>query len=430
MALCETRRHVLRRLATLVVAGLLLTGCQRRPVVSWQPGAAESVLAVAGIERIAEPSIRVEGNQAVYRLPLPAARPRPNTALPRVAGGSVRLVADGIELLLPWRFAARAELAGGTARLIVTTVGTTRRETALDAGATLLTLEQARPDGPTRVFAVRLAADQAYRLRLCAAGRKMTARATVATMGANHTAAVNGGYFDPDDGPPLGALRLDGEWVSQPLLNRTCLLLEAGQRPRIDALAWQSELQTPLLKLPIEAVNHTPSDDAECAVTSEWWDGADAFRGMNRTMLGKLAIHHRATLDGTPTLVWRTDPAATSNVLGGGPRLLREGQVVVSEAVEAEQFRRDVRDSVTARSGVGLLPDGSIILAFGEGWAPYSRGFSLAEWAAVFHDLGCVEAMNLDGSRSATMVAGGRLQGRPSAGAPAEVANALVVTAP
>src|SRR5687767_14005687 len=54
--------------------------------------------------------------------------------------------------------------------------------------------------------------------------------------------AVNGGFFNPATGEPVGALGLGGSLVSEPLAGRTSLLLGAGSA-RVAALRWAGSVR-------------------------------------------------------------------------------------------------------------------------------------------------------------------------------------------
>ncbi len=56
-----------------------------------------------------------------------------------------------------------------------------------------------------------------------------------------------------------------------------------------------------------------------------------------------------------------------------------------------------------------------------------SRGVDLTELAIIMKDLGCVEALNLDGGGSSSMVANGILLNRPSGGTLREVMSAIAI---
>jgi hypothetical protein len=126
------------------------------------------------------------------------------------------------------------------------------------------------------------------------------------------------------------------------------------------------------------------------------------------------------------------DPALgpDDQVIGGSHRLLRDGKVALAEAGGSLDGA-----FVTARhprTAVGY--NGSrIYLLAADGRQPgYSAGMSLPELAQAMLDLGCTDALNLDGGGSTTLWARGSLVNRPSDGRERPVANALMVfsTAP
>ena len=63
-----------------------------------------------------------------------------------------------------------------------------------------------------------------------------------------------------------------------------------------------------------------------------------------------------------------------------------------------------------------------------DGRQPASRGVDLMELATIMQDLGCVEAVNLDGGGSSSLVVNGVLVNRPAGGEyQREVMSALAV---
>ncbi|WP_405717441.1 phosphodiester glycosidase family protein [Streptomyces sp. NBC_00046] len=119
-----------------------------------------------------------------------------------------------------------------------------------------------------------------------------------------------------------------------------------------------------------------------------------------------------------------------ASVLGAGPALLRGGATWINGA--ANGFTGDTSTERQPRTVVGTKADGTLILAVFDGRGPDSAGVTLREAAALLRDLGAVDALNLDGGGSSTMVVNGRLHNRPrgAEGAPVReraVADALVV---
>ncbi len=109
-----------------------------------------------------------------------------------------------------------------------------------------------------------------------------------------------------------------------------------------------------------------------------------------------------------------------SEGMGGGPVLVEDG--VVRVTWEEEVFFGSgigVPTSLNSRTGVGYTADGKVLMIVADKGAlngqtgTNSFGVSLIELAQLFVDLGAVEAMNLDGGGSSTMVIANQLVNRP-----------------
>ncbi len=121
--------------------------------------------------------------------------------------------------------------------------------------------------------------------------------------------------------------------------------------------------------------------------------------------------------------VWAQVPQA----VGGGPRLLVDGQVAVDWA--AEGFDAGFTDGLNPRTAVGTTRDGHhLLLVTVDGRQAFSKGVSLAGMAAIMRRYGAWNAINLDGGGSTAMAAGGLTVNNPSgAGAERPVADMLLV---
>ncbi len=104
--------------------------------------------------------------------------------------------------------------------------------------------------------------------------------------------------------------------------------------------------------------------------------------------------------DGTPIIGTAADYAIYKDriveAISSFGSLVRDGAIVCSAT----------DTSRVPRTAVGITVDGEIILVVVDGrQAPYSVGASMYELAQIMLDLGCVDAMNLDGGGSSTYVA-------------------------
>jgi exopolysaccharide biosynthesis protein len=109
------------------------------------------------------------------------------------------------------------------------------------------------------------------------------------------------------------------------------------------------------------------------------------------------------------------------HVVAGGPRLVYNGEVYISS--KEEKFKKDVSNSRAARTAVGITKKGDLLFVVVEN-NDKGKGATLEELSELMIKLGAVDAMNLDGGGSSTMVVNGAAL---NSGAGRPVSNALVV---
>ena len=146
-------------------------------------------------------------------------------------------------------------------------------------------------------------------------------------------------------------------------------------------------------------------------------------------------LDDRVFVDDTLSLFLGFPPSSIpiAELIGGGPRLIRNG----AESVEsvAEGFGSSFASDRHPRTAVGFSQDSSKVFFFTVDGrqSGYSIGMSLYELAGYMLEWGVWEGINLDGGGSTTMVVRGQVANSPSdAGGERSVANALlaVSTAP
>jgi exopolysaccharide biosynthesis protein len=114
------------------------------------------------------------------------------------------------------------------------------------------------------------------------------------------------------------------------------------------------------------------------------------------------------------------------HAVAAGPVLVMDGAMRV--ATNAEVFFGTTIPEVHPRTAAGTTSDGRLIVAVVDGRQRDSRGLDLAELAALMLDLGCVEAVNLDGGGSSTLGVDGTLVNRPLGGEfQREIMSALLI---
>jgi hypothetical protein len=264
-------------------------------------------------------------------------------------------------------------------------------------------------------------------------------------------AAINGGFFNRNNQLPLGAIRLDGRWLSGPILGRGAIAWNTGGEAKFDRLTLQETLTTPTgQRLPLTHLNsayvqagiarytndwgtsYSPLSDNEIVVTvqndrviSQQPGGTVGSNALaiptngyllalrsNRNAATSLPVGTTLRLE---TSVTPPDFGRFQHIIGGGPLLVQNRQIVLN--AKAEQFSNAFAIEQASRSAIGQTADGSLLIA-----AVHTNldgnGATLTDIAQIMQQLGAVNALNLDGGSSTTLYLGGQLLDRlPSSAA-------------
>jgi hypothetical protein len=116
-------------------------------------------------------------------------------------------------------------------------------------------------------------------------------------------------------------------------------------------------------------------------------------------------------------------------IIGGWPRILRDGENVAGESATIEGTLSGNAEARHPRTAVGFSRDSSTLLLLTvDGRSENSGGMTLLELANVMRELGAWQAMNFDGGGSTTMVIEGKVVNHPSdKDGERAVGNALLV---
>ncbi len=113
--------------------------------------------------------------------------------------------------------------------------------------------------------------------------------------------------------------------------------------------------------------------------------------------------------------LWKqTDSWKVMTAIGGGPVLVHDGRLLISND-EERMFMGKAREDLHPRTAMGYTTDGRLIILAVEGRRPkVAEGASLTDLADIFIQLGAHEALNLDGGGSSCLLVMGRETIRPS----------------
>ena len=299
--------------------------------------------------------------------------------------------------------------------------------------------------------------------------------------------AVNADFFNLESGENENNQVIDGEWwkglkvTDSPYdtwdNTHTQFGIDAAGHPLMDRFildgrAWDRGAMTPII-----AVNLNPSGGPEGTALYTWRFGATTPRDTaRRTAEAALAAAGRrgdtlvfvrrgavVTSSGSPIpdggavlaaygsglradevkamsdgdtvkVLLATVPriprsAAPRLIIGGWPRILRDGVPIANEAATLEGTLSRNAEMRHPRTAIGFSRDSSMLLLFTvDGRSENSGGMTLIELANVMCELGAWQALNFDGGGSTTMVVDGKVVNRPSdKEGEREVGNALMV---
>ncbi len=247
-------------------------------------------------------------------------------------------------------------------------------------------LEARDPALPLRAFAVRVDEPSAAietRVAL-AAGPEQLERLSELAVRVGARVAVNAGYFRTDRSPArhVGLLEIGGV-----LLEPSIDVIQKGERRYFMARA-------------------TLGFMADGRIDIAWVSSRE----------GRLYAHASPPANAPERPVRAIDWASLApwdarDAVAAGPALVVDGRARVT--ADEEVFGDAVVAEAHPRSAAGYTPKGELILVVVDGRQAESRGLTLAELAQVMQELGCVEALNLDGGGSSALVVDGALLNRP-----------------
>lgn len=276
----------------------------------------------------------------------------------------------------------------------------------------------------------------------------------------NAIAAVNGLFF-ASDGRPLGTIVIDGSLITEPYANRTAIAFKPGEAT-IGAVGFSGQVTNTTksehfllagLNRPRhtdELIIYTPVHGNTSRTNSFGVDlivvdhrVVDILEGNAPIPVDGVVISgHGAArdfllenFDVGDYIDWYIylDPNWLNegfvDIIGGGPRLVENGVVNITGVIE--RFQPDVLYSRAPRTALGITHEGKLLLVTINGRQPnISVGVTLPELAVIMLDLGAVDAMNLDGGGSTTMVIRNQVLNLPSDGIERPVSNGIMVINP
>ncbi|MBF2027363.1 MAG: phosphodiester glycosidase family protein [Oscillatoriales cyanobacterium C42_A2020_001] len=259
-------------------------------------------------------------------------------------------------------------------------------------------------------------------------------------------AAINGGFFNRNRQLPLGAIRLNGRWLSGPILNRGAIAWDAAGNVKFGRLTLRETVTTQTgQRFPLTHLNSGYIQAGIARYTPDWGstytslsDGEIIVFVQNNQIVGQQTVEKAGTaavqipLNGYILVLRSIRSAATAFIAGtalqlesltdppdfntypqiiaAGPLLIQNRQPVLD--AKAESFSNAFAIESASRSAIVQQADGSLLLI-----ATHTRldgtSLTLPEFAQLLQQFGVINALNLDGGSSTTLYLGGQILDRP-----------------
>ena len=289
------------------------------------------------------------------------------------------------------------------------------------------------------------------------ASNKLAAKRSITTIAKkeNSIVAINGTFFKPQTGVPLGTLMIDGKMYTGPIYDRVAMGIFDGKEGTtfdMSRVQLDAKIRNNGAEIKIDNINQPRMlSTYVLAYTPEWGQFAPpspkegiqiAINSENRitnistsqleipengyvivgpkSKLGLLNDKKKAIVEIKTIPDWDN----VTHIISGGPYLIKNGNVYI----DIQEQKLLAIGGRNPRTAIGYTEDNKLILVAVDGRENYSIGLTLNELANFMKELGCVNAMNLDGGGSTVMYINGRIVNNPQNQGGIALSNALTIS--
>ncbi len=252
----------------------------------------------------------------------------------------------------------------------------------------------------------------------------------------NAIAAINGGYFKPQTGVPLGTLMINKKVYTGPIYDRVAMGIFEDNSYSMARVQLKAKLNTNIGGIKIDNINQPRMLSTNTIVyTADWGKISPPCPKYGKAIAissGKLVAASYGALqipeDGfvivAPEKVLNPIIGAkkyeldikmnpnwegVNHIISGGPYLVRNGEIFVDMTAQ----RLAAIGGRNPRTAIGFTKDNHLIMMTADGREGASIGMTLTELAGLMKEFGCVNAMNLDGGGSTVMYVNGAVVNKP-----------------
>lgn len=323
----------------------------------------------------------------------------------------------------------------------------------VDKGVKLIKLTKYYQGSPVRINVVEVNSSLNSNLQLTPALASTTLgrKNTIATIAKNNNSivAINGTFFKPSTGVPLGTLMINKKMYTGPIYNRVAMgIFDNGYD--MARIQLNANLTTFGKTLKVDNINQPRTLSTHVIVyTPEWGKTAPispkygkqiavkdgqivevstsplAIPGNGFVVVGpaqqldKFSEAKNIKFEVSTIPNWDN----VNHIISGGPYLVKNSQVFIDTAEQ----KLGAIDGRNPRTAVGYTADNNLIIVTVDGREKASIGMTLYELANFMKSIGCYNAMNLDGGGSTVLYVNGRVVNHPQVPGGIALSNALTL---
>ena len=277
-------------------------------------------------------------------------------------------------------------------------------------------------------------------------------RATIRTIASrnNSIAAVNGTYFKPQTGVPLGTLMINKKIYTGPIYNRVAMGIGRNEF-KMAQVQFNATIKSGRENLKIDNINQPRMLSTYVLMYTKDW-------GQNSPTPPKYGVNIAIQNNRITTISYGSTPIPDNgyvisgpknklepffsakklelnikmepewedinHIISGGPYLVKEGDIFID--VTAEKL--NAITGKNPRTAIGYTAENEFIMVTVDGREQASVGMTLGELARMMKNFGCINAMNLDGGGSSVMYVNGKVVNSPAQRGGIPISNALTIT--
>ena len=324
----------------------------------------------------------------------------------------------------------------------------------IDSGVKHIKMTKYYDGRPVKINVVEVNPELAkdYTLTPALASDTLSNKSTITSIAKNTNSiiALNGTYFKPQTGVPLGTLMINEKLYTGPIYDRVAMgIFDDGydiarvqlnasfgtgkNTVKVDNVNQPRMLSTYVLAYTPDWGNlaaPTPKYGLQIAVSDNKITQISTSR-LNipkdgyviagpSSILGEFKVGDRVKLDVNTIPEWKN----VKHIISGGPYLVKNNEVFVDMTAQ----KLGAIGGKNPRSAIGYTADNHLILVAVDGREGSSVGLTLIQLANLMKSAGCVNAMNLDGGGSTVMYVNGKVVNNPQVKGGIALSNAIVLT--